>query len=149
MEQENFIQEVGWQKFKADDYSYEKVRAFVENSLEDLEISPKIQLKVMLGFEETMENIINYAYSDPEVFCPVWLKLTKTNEKLSLDMVDYGVPFDPLAQEDARPKEKNLQDRRLGGYGIHLLKATFSEVGYVYENFKGQMANHLTLTINL
>lgn len=136
-----------WKEYRADDENFETIRAEVKTTAEELEVPKKIKMYLLLGFEEILENIINYAY-DSEIR-PVWLKLEKKSGKIILEFMDCGKKFNPLENDDERPAEKILQNKRLGGYGLHFVKKFFQTIEYSYENFRGHNANHLTLGINL
>ena len=56
------------------------------------------------------------------------------------ELSDDARPFDPL---NAPPPDLNsaIEDRRIGGLGVHLVKTLMDDVGYAYRDGR----NHITL----
>ena len=57
--------EQGWKRYDADMKWFERIREDVVAAAEEAGVSPRQQLKLELGFEEILVNIISYAYEDP------------------------------------------------------------------------------------
>ena len=141
----NYNKEIGWKRYDADMKWYERIRDDVMAAAEEAGVSLRQQLKLELGFEEILVNIISYAYEDPGY---VWVKTAEEGDSFRIDFVDHGKPFDPL-EKDGRPSaEIPLEERKPGGYGIFLVKKNFKSVEYKHEELFGQMANHLSLLLN-
>ena len=138
-----------WRRYQADDESFESIRCDVEEIIDEMGLPAEYKMKLLLGFEEIIENIISYAYDSSSLSRPLWLSIFKSENKVIMDIMDCGTPFDPLAMEDARPKETELQERKLGGYGIHLVKKFFTECSYSYDDYGEHKVNHLTLVMNI
>ena len=135
-----------WKKFPAQQESYEEIRDFIMEKVEHIGIDTKAEYKFELGIEEIIVNIISYAY-ESEVG-DIFIKVVedKLQDKIILDIVDYGIPFNPLEKNDPRAVDKSaIEDREIGGFGIAFVKKVFSELSYVYEPFFGKNANHLKL----
>ena len=141
----NYNKEIGWKRYDADMKWYERIRDDVMAAAEEAGVSLRQQLKLELGFEEILVNIISYAYDDPGY---VWVKTTEDNNNFRIEFADHGKPFDPL-EKDRRPAEDTpLEDREPGGYGIFLVKKNFKSVEYKYEEMFGHMANHMSLLLD-
>ena len=134
-----------WQRYDADMKWYEHIREDVLAAAEEAGVSPRQQLRLELGFEEILVNIISYAYDYPGF---VWVKTTEEGDCFRIEFADHGKPFDPLVK-DRRPLEEiPLEEREPGGYGIFLVKKNFKLAEYKYEEMFGQMANHLSLLLD-
>ena len=134
----------GWKRYDADMKWYEHIREDVLNAAEEAGVSPRQLLRLELGFEEILVNIISYAYEDPGF---VWVKTRPEGDCFRIEFADHGRPFDPLAK-DCRPgNDVPLEEREPGGYGIFLVKKNFESVEYKYEELFGQMANHLSMLL--
>ena len=134
----------GWKRYDADMKWYEHIREDVLNAAEEAGVSPRQLLRLELGFEEILVNIISYAYDDPGF---VWVKTRPEGDCFRIEFADHGRPFDPLAK-DCRPgNDVPLEEREPGGYGIFLVKQNFESVEYKYEELFGQMANHLSMLL--
>ncbi len=133
-----------WKRYDATKEAYDQIRDDVIATAEEAGVSPRQQIKLELGLEEMLVNIISYAYDDSG---PVWVKAAREEVLFRLELVDHGKPFDPLAG-DRRPTDGiPTVDQKEGGYGIFLVKKNFSFVGYRYEELFGNMANHLTMEL--
>lgn len=80
-----------------------------------------------LATEETLVNIINYAYAgresgDVEIRCHAG-----EGDALSVEFLDSGVPFDIEAMADP-DLNLSLADRKVGGLGVFLIRKMVDEV---------------------
>ncbi len=96
--------------------------------------SPRLMYKANLVLEETLTNIVKYAYRDPEVHT-ITVRLQAYDPTLTIVVEDDGIPFNPLDQ--AEPQEKNhITEQAVGGLGIHLVKHTAKTLTYKREGGK-------------
>lgn len=100
----------------------------------------KIMGKIRLAAEEVLVNVINYAY--PQVIGEVTVTVEETTDKkgLRIEIMDTGIPFDPLAKP-APDLSVPVKQRQIGGLGIYLVKEVMDSVNYKREQGK----NILTL----
>ncbi len=110
--------------------------------LEKLEAPSKVAYFVNLAIEEVVTNCIQYGYGD-DLEHTIVIKLTVAEEMLTMQIVDDGLPFDPLAAP-APDFSVALQNRTEGGLGIHLLRNLADRVAYNRVNG----TNTLTLVKN-
>ena len=77
---------------------------------------------------ELLSNIVKYAYPDAgEYLTEVTLDFDAVRLKAVIS--DGGIPFNPFNQE--RPDTtQGVDDREIGGLGIHLVQTMFDEVRY-------------------
>lgn len=113
--------------------------AFLEEELEKLECSSKVQMQLSIALEELFVNIAHYAY--PGVRGSVRMSISDAGENVVIQLVDSGIPFNPLDKEDPNITS-SAEEREIGGLGIFLAKKTADGVDYEYKN--GQ--NILTMT---
>ena len=134
----------GWKRYDADMKWYEHIREDVMASAEQAGVSPRQLLRLELGFEEILVNIISYAYDYPGF---VWVKTSEEGDCFRIEFADHGRPFDPLAK-GCRPGDGiPLEERKAGGYGIFLVKKNFKSVEYRYEEMFGHLANHISMLL--
>ena len=96
-----------------------------------------------LAFDELLTNTISYGFPDGgshKIAISLWLD----DGRLSAEMVDSGVPFDPLARPPA-DIDSPVETRQIGGLGIHFVRTLLDHVDY--QRVDGQ--NRLILTKNL
>lgn len=82
-----------------------------------------------MACEEIVVNVISYAYPDKEGDIEIEYRKLKNKKGLEIDFVDWGIPFNPLEKE-APDLKVPIEDRKIGGLGIHLVSKTMDEVFY-------------------
>lgn len=85
-------------------------------------------MQVRLALEETVTNVILYAYPG-EKDKDIRIDLTCESGKLKMAVTDSGIPFNPLEKKDpdlTLPPE----ERPIGGLGVYLVKQLMTEVTY-------------------
>ena len=95
--------------------------------------------KVNLVLEELGINIMDYGHD--EGVHEIDIFLTSGDDAVTIEVVDDGRPFDPLNDAPAVDVESSVQDRLIGGLGLHIVRTTMDEMSYKREQGK----NHLTL----
>ncbi len=100
--------------------------------------------QVQLAVNEACTNIIQYAYSG-ESEKPIRILCSISGNDLVIQIRDWGEPFDPdsVPQPDI---ESELFERKLGGFGVFLIRQMMHEVRYV---FHAGGYNELTMTKHL
>ena len=96
-----------------------------------------------LAFDEVITNTISYGYDDQEPH-EIKVRLTLANGRLTAEVEDDGRPFNPLTA----PKPdltSAVEDRRVGGVGLHLVRSLMEQVDYHRTSNK----NHLIMTKRL
>ncbi|MBF0301061.1 MAG: ATP-binding protein [Oligoflexia bacterium] len=98
-----------------------------------------------LIIEEILVNICNYAYPmiDSHRQVEISLDFDEKTKSFFLKIVDFGLDFNPLLKEEPN-LELDLEDRPIGGLGIHLVKKLASKVEYSRKNYQ----NILSLEIH-
>lgn len=99
--------------------------------------------QIHLASEEALVNIINYAYPDKNGSIEITYD-TKEDKGLEIEIIDWGIPFDPLSIPEP-DIDAPIKDRTIGGLGIFFIKKLVDEVRYRRD---GQR-NILTLTIKI
>ena len=81
-----------------------------------------------VALDEAVSNAINHGY-DAGVRGEIAVRLRRVPEGVLLEVEDDGRPFDPL---QAPPPDLSLpvEDRPIGGLGIHLIRNLMDDVSY-------------------
>lgn len=138
-----------WKDFPARQECYEDMLAYALEQAEALKVPMKRQLKLQLGFEEAVVNVISYAY-EPDEEGKVWLRIYEDAGDLVLEIKDSGKPFNPLSKEDALENRPESIDKvKIGGLGISLMRRVFADIKYHYGKEEGLYCNHLTLRFKI
>ena len=111
-----------------------------EEWLAQHDVSPEVSYFVSLAIEELVTNCIKYGYDDTGEHL-IEIGLSVNNRTLTMTVIDDGHAFNPL--EASSPNlSLPLEDRPIGGLGIHLLRELADDV--TYERREG--TNRLKLT---
>jgi anti-sigma regulatory factor (Ser/Thr protein kinase) len=116
----------------------EKMRAFLRESFEGLNVSDKDYFKIELALLEICINIIRYAY--PNDKGQIFLKIWQSEGKMFLEIRDWGVPFDPRELKEPDIQEI-IESEKKGGLGVFLSRKLMD--GFDYKREKDQ--NVLTI----
>ncbi len=125
-------------KIASDLAELDRMRAFLKKSFEGLSVSDKDYFKIELALLEICVNIIRYAYPDDkgEIFLKIW----QSEEKMFLEIRDWGVPFDPRRLKEPDIQE-SIRSEKKGGLGVFLSRKLMD--GFDYKREKDQ--NVLTI----
>lgn len=103
----------------------------VESFLTENNVPEAIINKILLCVDELITNIIAHAYNDDKEHA-VSLETKVFDEHIELELRDDGVSFDPTTQ--TRPDTNlSVDDRQIGGLGIHLVTNLMDKVEYQRE----------------
>lgn len=100
---------------------------FVSETAAAMGVHPKRVMHLELAVEEAAVNICSYAYEIPPG--EVTIRISRETEVVRIELIDVGVPFDPLAA-DAPDIKSELENREVGGLGIFLIRRMLDEVHY-------------------
>ena len=92
-------------------------------------IPMKAMLAFQVAFDEVLTNIIDYALVGVDA-PSIEVRLQRDDDALHAEVLDNGPPFDPLSESDAPDLDLDLDDRPIGGLGIHLVRNLMDEVAY-------------------
>jgi len=86
------------------------------------------RFEINLILEEIFTNIISYAYEDKNDH-PVLFIILCVENNVTIRIEDNGTPFNLLEAEPANLKA-DLENRSIGGLGIHLIRKFMDEIKY-------------------
>lgn len=106
----------------------EELHRFMDRVGAEAGWSEHLCLNLTLACEELITNTIAYGYPQGGEH---WIRLSVALKDGSVELVleDEGIPFDPLAAE-APDLGSPLEDRAIGGLGIHFVKRLVSGISY-------------------
>jgi serine/threonine-protein kinase RsbW len=107
---------------------------FVGEKLVKFRADPEIISSVQLAVDEASTNIIKYAYREKEGLLKIIIELN--DNELIITLINWGKPFDPAS---VPPPDLNatLEDRKIGGLGMHFIRKLMDEVTYSFDTVKG------------
>ncbi len=118
-----------------------RVNELALSFLERHDLPPETVYATNLALEEILSNVIRHAYEDAARH-EIAVSLSVGDGTVDLQVVDDGRAFDPRTFPSPDVGAR-LEDRPVGGLGIHLLRKMVREIGY--ERSAGR--NHLSLRI--
>ena len=131
--------------FPAEPEQLEPVQRFVEEQIERYDCSARVRFQLDVAVEEIFINIAKYAYRPGQAGqAAVRCCVGGDPLQVTIQFQDQGVPFNPLAKEDA-DITLTAQERQIGGLGILMVKKSMDAVRYSYEDGK----NILTIQKNI
>ena len=91
-------------------------------------IADSIRQKMNLVFDELLNNIISYGFEDGQEH-EIEIDCRLVGDLLKITISDFGIPFNPFEQPEP-DTSKSLQEREIGGLGIHLVRKMVDDVRY-------------------
>jgi len=107
---------------------------FIAEKMEEDIASEATIAKVQLAVDEACTNIINYAYSGHGGLITIICELV--GDDFVVTIRDKGKPFDPRMVPPS-DLESEWDKRKVGGLGIHLIRAVMDDVNYEFDAVKG------------
>ncbi len=90
---------------------------------------PAIEYRIRLALEEVGINVVNHGRPEGRLHTAA-VEIASDAEKIVLDIVDDGRPFDPLIETPAPDLDSSVEDRPVGGLGVYLVMRMMDEVRY-------------------
>ena len=115
----------------------------IEDLAEKWELPMQLTMSLNLVLEEAVSNVIFYAFNDHQKHL-IQISLALENKILTVEIVDDGIPFDPLSQK-LPDITLPVEERPIGGLGILLILKIMDQVSYSRQNNQ----NRLTLVKNI
>ena len=94
-------------------------------------------------FDELLNNIISYGFSDDEDH-EINIDVSVTSEQLVVTVADDGVPFNPFDRVGP-DTSLSIEEREIGGLGVLLVTELMDQTHYQ----RRRNQNVVTLTMNL
>lgn len=84
--------------------------------------------RINVVFDELLSNIVSYGFDDDGLH-EIDVHVSFDGQRLVVEILDDGRPFDPFLQ-DSPDTTLTLEEREVGGLGIHLVRKMMDEVAY-------------------
>jgi len=119
-------------RIEADVREIERLNKLVRQFGELHDVPSRTLYAVNLALDELVTNVVLYGFTDP-ANQQVLIKIATGGSELVASVHDGGKPFNPL---DVKPPDLNapLEERELGGLGVHLVRSLMDQVTYAREN---------------
>ena len=104
------------------------LQAFLEDFWQAARLPPEAQFAFSLGLEEVFVNVVTHGIAQSGA-SEVFVTLTADDASIELTLRDDTRAFNPL-DLPAPDLEAALEERALGGLGVHLVRTLMDEVSY-------------------
>ena len=101
---------------------------FVETIAEESGLSQALAMSLNLALEEAVTNVIVYAYP-PDTDGLVDIEAILHKDRIRFIISDSGRPFDPTQVQEP-DIDLPIEERQVGGLGIHLVRSIMDEFSY-------------------
>lgn len=122
----------------------ERLSRIVEAFVEDHRLPPELGYPINLALDEVLTNIITYAYADQDEHW-ITLRLSLDGDVLTAELEDDGRPFNPLDAPEPI-MEGTLEERPVGGLGIHLVRRMMDQLEYRREGDRNRLVMKKTVS---
>lgn len=103
--------------------------------------SLKTIFNVNLVLDEVVSNVIKYGFDSNEAAQhEIIVRLGIDGGRLHLEIEDGGKAFNPLVEAPDPTLEGEVEDRPIGGLGIHLVRSLMQNLSYQRENDRNRLS---------
>ena len=95
---------------------------------QDWDVPEDDQFNLRMSLEEYLVNLINYGYADQDRH-RIHITATRTRLGASVVVIDDATPFNLVKAPEAKT-DASLEDRNIGGLGIHIIRNMMDHVSY-------------------
>ena len=120
---------------RADPAAMRQVDGFVAVFVKEHGIAADDAARILILLEELLTNLAKYGYPDRAEPGVAEIVLVLNGGRLEIEFIDDGCAFDPLAVPLPNFDEL-LEERPVGGLGLHLLRSLADVVRYERRNNK-------------
>jgi len=117
--------------------------SLLEEFCQTYQISEDDMFNVRLVLDEAVINVIVHGYEDSAEH-EICVSLVLRDDLLAIHIDDDGVAYNPLDAPEPR-FDLPIEQRRIGGLGVHIMKTLARDVRYTRENGR----NNLDIEMNI
>jgi serine/threonine-protein kinase RsbW len=131
-------------KFRNSMRQFVEIAAFIEQFCQAESVASEDVSRILVSFEEVFTNTVSYGFKDDSEHW-VGIELKKDPDALEVEIVDDGIPYDPLTEAPEPDISAALEDRQIGGLGVHMIKYYMDDLSYSHDGIH----NRLKMTLKL
>jgi len=107
----------------------DRIQQFLEQLGKEWSLDPGVVFELNLVLEEHISNLVFYAYSD-QTEHEISVDIEKHEMQLKIVISDDGREFNFLELPETTEINKPLEERKIGGLGIHFIKKLSDHLEY-------------------
>jgi len=111
------------------------VSTALEEAMKDHSFEEEEILDTQLAVEEAITNVIVHGYEENGEQGEIVITCRATKGRVEIQIEDTAPPFDPLSLPEP-DLTASIEDRKIGGLGIFLIRQVMDGIVYRYENNK-------------
>ncbi len=101
----------------------------LEKMCKEWDINENVAFSMNLALEEIVTNIINHGYEGKEEYS-ISIRFTLEKHNMRIQIKDWAPAFNPLDLPEPDDIDKPIEERNIGGLGIHLVKKFTDNFNY-------------------
>jgi len=105
-----------------------RLSGIIEEFMDSNDVPMSVSFAIDLALDELLTNIISYGFPPDESHI-IDIIIELHDDEISVQIIDDGIAFNPLEQKEA-DTTLSIEDREIGGLGIHLVKKTMNSIDY-------------------
>ncbi len=127
-------------QMQADLDEFAKLQQIIAKFAETQSWSAELIYQIELVLEEICVNVVNYGFDEAETDSHEMEVLVDSQaESVTIEVADNGRAFDPLEEAPEPDLEASVDERRVGGLGVFLVKTLMDELAYVREDGRNRL----------
>lgn len=131
---------------KNDKFELERLTAAFDEFADRHQVCDEARFQLQLCLEEMVLNVVNYGFDDgAEHEIHVDFEFQLESRTVTVNILDDGRRFNPLVEVPVPDIEAKLEDRAVGGLGVHFVRTFMDDADYRHVDGK----NLLTLAKNV
>lgn len=112
-----------------------RLEGFVDQMISEYDIAEALSFPFSLALDEAVSNVIYYAYDKPDMPLELQARIIEGQpRRLCIEIIDWGKPFDPLANAPDVDTSMSAENRQIGGLGIFIIRQSMDDVVYRRED---------------
>lgn len=111
----------------------ETLSVFSEEKLRGMNFPENKIFELLMALDEAITNIVMYAYEGEKG--SIEIRIRPEDEFVAVELIDSGKAFDPTMQPEPN-LEVPIEERRIGGMGIAIVKRFTEDIKYYRKNGK-------------
>jgi anti-sigma regulatory factor (Ser/Thr protein kinase) len=91
-------------------------------------IDAGVLARLLTALDEVVTNVAKYG--QPQKGAPIVIELARRDDGIHAVIEDQGKPFDPLTRAPGPDLEASLDQREVGGLGLHIVRMLTADLAY-------------------
>ncbi len=112
----------------------------VEALAEEQGWAQDVTYAVVLSLEEVATNVVRHGGGEPGG-SEIQIEVRSSDDEVRVEVRDGGRAFDPFHEAPEPDVDASIEDRKIGGLGVHFVKILMDETDYSREDGR----NHVTM----